>query len=181
METALASGKTGSRIQCYHHPACDCRINALHRRLLRNIAAPSTQLNSVEVSHLFDIHHTHAELPVPSSLNNTFPSDGNIGCAIVIGMGRYWTYATRDSIHAYPTIQTRDARTDLANLSRKGIGKLLLGILASVSSTLLARASWDAEAGLELTGCLLHVVIIPSTFRIPSKREHVPVFLRAYR
>jgi hypothetical protein len=89
----------------------------------------------------FDIHKTHAELPVPSTLNNTFPSDGNITCAIVIGMEGYWTYARRDSIYAYPMIRTRDARTDLANSSRKGIGILLLGNFASASSTLLGRAS----------------------------------------
>jgi hypothetical protein len=67
---------------------------------------------------------------------------------------------------AIPTTRTRDARTDLGQfIAKKGTGELLLGTLALARSTLLGRASWDAGADMELTGCLLHVVIVPSLFR----------------
>jgi hypothetical protein len=68
---------------------------------------------------------------------------------------------------ACPTIRTRDARTDLANLSRKRPWKNMIGH-PRVSQLHSARRAEKP------TGCLLHVVIIPSTFRNPSKREHVP-------
>jgi hypothetical protein len=77
-------------------------------------------------------------------------------------------------MQAYPTIRTRDASTDPGQfVAKKRIGKLLLGMHALTRSTLLGRASWDAGALMELTGCLLHVVIIPSLFRNTDKREHV--------
>jgi hypothetical protein len=77
---------------------------------------------------------------------------------LLIWSGIGWAYATRDSMFACPTIRTRDARTDLANLSRKRPWKNIIGH-PRVSQLHSARR---AE---KLTGCLLHVVIIPSTFR----------------
>jgi hypothetical protein len=46
---------------------------------------------------------------------------------LLIWSGIGWAYATRDSMFACPTIRTRDARTDLANLSRKRPWKKMIG------------------------------------------------------
>jgi hypothetical protein len=85
-------------ISLHTHRPLQFPIDTLQRRSPCNSTAPTTQSNSVGVSHLFGIHKMHAELPVPSTLNVTLISDKKHisdvnACQLFIGMVCCWARA----------------------------------------------------------------------------------------
>jgi hypothetical protein len=158
-------------ISLHTHRPLQFPIDTLQRRSPCNSTAPTTQSNSVGVSHLFGIHKMHAELPVPSTLNVTLISDKKHisdvnACQLFIGMVCCWARAaTRFDVRDPDDPDKGCSHRSGPIYREKGHWRIVIGHLALARSTLLGRASWDAGADMELTGCLLHVVIVPSLFR----------------